>query len=712
MVWAPTTFTDLIMECEYYPLFFSDHQYLLVKCCLREKFEHGPGVCKFNTSLLEHHEYKLLITSFWSFWATMKHHPDFHSILEWCDQGKFCLREVTHSYSKVQAVRTRGRTATLTKQMHQLQQLFEHGNQAAFGQLKEVHQELRQIVLHEARGAQVRARCQWAEEGETSSSFFFNLQSKRCGKCNMLSIRHPDTGTVYHDPFEILGVWHEYYSHLFTAQECDPVAQDPLLDNLTRHLSAAERAACKGILTVEFFLTFWQSLGADLVQVLDTAFESGQLSTSQRRGLIIVLHKNDCLKTRNWIPTSLLNIDYKIATRATCGHLLTVLSTIIGPDQTCGVRGRMINENLFLIRDLLDHVEQENLPPALLCLDQEKAFDWVDWDFLCRILHKFNFGPDFLRWVQLFYTNIESAVVNCNGWTSSFFRPSWGVRQGCPLSPLLYVISIEVLVASIRISPRITGMTLSHSMEEYRCSGYANDTTVAACSDASIEETFSLHAQYERASGACLNRGKSKGLWAGSWKARTDTPHGLQWVKDLPLLGATFNVGDYSIPTWEPAISKLERHLSDWSGRGLSFQGKATVINTLALSQIWHLGHVFSVPPWAAKRINSAVWHFFWSGKRDLVAQDTVCLPKSQGGFGVVNFKLKTQSFALQWLKRYYSPERSKWNSCQLFICSHVMPSSLVFIVLISRPSLPFTNSCIWPGRPLMGDSLMVTFSV
>ena len=167
---------------------------------------------------------------------------------------------------------------------------------------------------------------------------------------------------------------------------------------------------------------------------------------------------------RNWRPISLLNVDYKIATRAICGRLLTVLSTIIGPDQTCGVGGRTISKNLFLIRDLLDHVERENLPLALLSLDQEKAFDRVDWGFLCRILHKFNFGPDFLRWVQLFYTNIESAVV-INGWTSSFFWPSRGACQGCPLSPLLYVISIEVLAVSIRTSPRFPGMTLPHSMQ-------------------------------------------------------------------------------------------------------------------------------------------------------------------------------------------------------------------------------------------------------
>ena len=79
------------------------------------------------------------------------------------------------------------------------------------------------------------------------------------------------------------------------------------------------------------------------------------------------------------------------------------------------------------------------------------------------------------------------------------------------LSPLLYIF-IEVLAVCIRTSPRITGVALPNSFEEFRCSGYADDTTVAATTDGSIEETFHIYDLYERASGARLNRGKSKGM--------------------------------------------------------------------------------------------------------------------------------------------------------------------------------------------------------
>ena len=200
--------------------------------------------------------------------------------------------------------------------MRELQTLFEAGDQASFVVLCKAQQELRSIALYEARGAQVHARCQWAEEGETSSFFFLNLATKKHAKQVMRSIRDPNTGAVCHDPFAIVGVWRNYYKNLFTATQCDPVTQDELLAKLNRRLDSNERASCEGCLTVdkcfqalmgmsrsktpgsdgfpmEFYVAFWDALSADLVRVLNLAFETGQLSTSQRRGLIIVLYKKD-----------------------------------------------------------------------------------------------------------------------------------------------------------------------------------------------------------------------------------------------------------------------------------------------------------------------------------------------------------------------------------------------------------------------------------
>ena len=79
----------------------------------------------------------------------------------------------------------------------------------------------------------------------------------------------------------------------------------------------------------------------------------------------------------------------------------------------------------------------------LFSLDQEKVFDRVDWDFMCATLRHMGFGPLFIGWVNLFYSGVQSAV-NVNGHISDFFPLCRGVRQGCPLSPLLYALVTEV----------------------------------------------------------------------------------------------------------------------------------------------------------------------------------------------------------------------------------------------------------------------------
>ncbi len=115
--------------------------------------------------------------------------------------------------------------------------------------------------------------------------------------------------------------------------------------------------------------------------------------------------------------------------------------------------------NLQLVRDLLDMIDKTNETRILVTLDQEKAFDRVDHGFLMRTLAKLGFGPIFYQWVSLFYNNVFSRII-CNGKLSDPVFLVRGVRQGCPLSPLLYVLVSEVLSTQIRNSPEIVGFRL------------------------------------------------------------------------------------------------------------------------------------------------------------------------------------------------------------------------------------------------------------
>ena len=111
-----------------------------------------------------------------------------------------------------------------------------------------------------------------------------------------------------------------------------------------------------------------------------------------------------------------------------------------------------------------------------------------------------------------------------------------------------------------------------------------------------------------------LNLEKCEGLWLGAWKSRSDSPVPIAWTSELPKV--LFN--------WQPRISAVEKCLSSWRCQSLSFQGKALVINALALSRISYVASLVFMPSWVLSKLESIVFNFFWSGKRDLVARKVV----------------------------------------------------------------------------------------
>ena len=181
------------------------------------------------------------------------------------------------------------------------------------------------------------------------------------------------------------------------------------------------------------------------------------------------------------------------------------------------------------MRDIVRFTEETSFPAVILSLDQEKAFDHVDWDFLVSTLDLMGFGPNFIAWVKLLYMDIRSAVL-VNGYVSESFWPSRGVRQGCPLSPLLYVISIKVLAANLHANHLIEGIKLPRIHDPLPVlSLYADDTSVISSSDHATRAVFVTYEKFEKGTGSKLNLSKCEGLWLGAWRHRTDAPVPITW---------------------------------------------------------------------------------------------------------------------------------------------------------------------------------------
>ena len=167
--------------------------------------------------------------------------------------------------------------------------------------------------MEKAKGAQVRSRIRWVEEGESSSAYFFRLERKRAADAWGSALRESD-GTIVSSPDDLCHSFASFFSYLFTASSTDPVAQETLLDKVSATLSSDKAKQCEGMLSIEecyatfigmakrkvpridgfpmeFYVKFWGVLGSDLVEVLNDCYSSRSLTLSQCRGITSLVFK-------------------------------------------------------------------------------------------------------------------------------------------------------------------------------------------------------------------------------------------------------------------------------------------------------------------------------------------------------------------------------------------------------------------------------------
>ena len=178
------------------------------------------------------------------------------------------------------------------------------------------------------------------------------------------------------------------------------------------------------------------------------------------------------------------------------------------------MKKRFIGENIRLIDCIIQYAAKENIPGLLLFIDFEKAFDLLEWSFIVNSLHFFRFGPLIINWVKVLYCETESCVLN-NGWSTSFLQTLRGVRQGCPLSPYLFILSAEVLVKAVRNNVNIKGISVDNNKIKIR--QYADDTTlILDGSREALASALNLLDDFSKVSGLRLNNKKTEALWIGS----------------------------------------------------------------------------------------------------------------------------------------------------------------------------------------------------
>jgi hypothetical protein len=143
---------------------------------------------------------------------------------------------------------------------------------------------------------------------------------------------------------------------------------------------------------------------------------------------------------------------------------------LISQDQSGCIKGISTFNNIRSTLDVINYANEKQINGIIAYIDFEKAFDTVNWEFMYTVMEKMNFGKNFVQNVKIMYKNIQSCIMN-NGYTSTYFNPSRGIRQGCPISANIFILVAKVLAHAIRNNQGVKGININNT--EYKLAQYA-----------------------------------------------------------------------------------------------------------------------------------------------------------------------------------------------------------------------------------------------
>ena len=679
--------SNLIKSSSIKPSILTDHSLVDLNLCIQNN-KRGPGFWKFNCALLYDDNYVQMIKN--AIQETVQIEYVQTAGLLW-EAIKLRIRTDTIRYCSRKKRFKNNTLMALNKRLQRLQTNFQlNPTSEESAEIDRVKEDIDTLLQEKLNGVIIRSKIDWHEHGEKPSKFFLNIEKRNFNNKTIRRI-HTSNGTTTTDDKVILDELYVFYSNLYkTSHEIPPNFSD--LDHLELpQLNDHEQALCEGPLTqteilnalktcknnkspgtdglpAEFLKFFWVDIKDFLVNALNYSYDIKKLSNTQRAGLITLIPKKgkDTLSLKNWRPITLLNQDYKLATKAIAKRLCSVLPKLINPDQTGFLKERYIGENVVKILNIMDYLTESNEAALLLSADFEKAFDSLEWDFVEYTLKKFNFGDSLIRWVKIFYNEITTQVSN-NGWVTNIFKPSRGSRQGCPLSPYIFILCAEILSALLKTDESIHGIHVGH--KTFLVSQYADDTLVTIqYSENCLKQVIKVFEIYARYSGLRVNYDKSEIMPLGRIKYVYEilVPEcNFHWTQGpIRSLGIDLchRTEDLIKLNYSKALKKVENTVNVWGKRYLTLYGKVTIINSLIIPKLVYLLSVLPKPSTNIfVQINTLLYKFLWNNKKDKIKREIMKLPKDLGGMMVPDMTIKDYALKISWVTRI-NKQDNHWN--------------------------------------------------
>lgn len=482
-----------------------------------------------------------------------------------------------------------------------------------------------------------RSRIQWLKEGDRNTKAFHAYASSRLRRNWITSIH--DNGVTISDQAGIIHLFYQSMKDILgqssTVLPLDARAlyphnsSDPDLNFLANPFTEVEiegavfqlaknKASGPDGLPNEFIQKYWVHLKGQIGKIMEEFYEGTLDLLPYNEGNIVLIPKTEApTETGQFRPISVINLIPKLISKILSNRLSRVLPDLISVNQTAFVKGRQIADNFVTTREMLQHIAQTKNSAIFVKIDFRKAFDSVEWPFLIRVMQARNFPRRWIKWMELIWSTSSSKIC-INGDYSESFMHKRGLRQGDPLSPMMFNLAADVFQRMVQhlnsILPRPLTNKIDSSIVAHQ---YADDTAVIARADVTSLISLKLVLRlYTSISGLQINFNKSIFIPINV------TSNQIQVVKAIigcqqsqfptTYLGMPLTIKKPIKELFIPLIEKVEKRLTSWQAKMVSRAGRLQLVQSVMSTILVYYMICFRLPKWVICRIDRARRRCLW----------------------------------------------------------------------------------------------------
>ncbi|KAA3482036.1 RNA-directed DNA polymerase (Reverse transcriptase) [Gossypium australe] len=548
---------------------------------------------------------------------------------------------------------------------------------------REMRDELENVLDHKDLLWRQKARCDWLQLGDRNTNFFHSRTIKRRKSNRIMSLRI-ENGDWCSDQSILKNKAVEFFGKLYDEDQTS--SRDNLKKDFARLKTSEIRSLETPISNEEikkslfdmaplkapgsdgyhaiFFQSQWDILGNDICQWVKCVFDGRPIEPELNNTLIVLVPKKESPEDfSQFRPISLCTVLYKLVMKVIANRFKVIFPKMISQEQASFIAGRSIFDNIILAQEVIHSMRSNRKGRKWMAikLDLEKAYDRVSWDYINASLTAVGI-PLFLRNVIMSAISSFTMQVLWNGVPTQKFKPKLGLRQGCPLSPYLFILCMEWL--GLFIHSKIEAGTweptrLSRSGPPISHMFFADDLVIFC--KAQMDQARLLKSilyLFCDISGHKISGRKSNIFFSKNTKAdirnQISQLLGFQEVQNLGMyLGVPLLHDRVTKSTLNFVVDKIRRKLNSWDARKLSFAGRITLAQSILLSIPNYFMQTLMIPQGVCDDIERLARQFICGStekksKMALVGWDTICQPRACGGLGLRQLKDQNSSFFMK----------------------------------------------------------------